>query len=228
MIDVIKQTPAEYSKQSRDYQVLARLYTALYNINKMYIDNMSVWDNDIDNKLTTLRARTLNFIPKHSWDLDDLDAAISCFKYIMRKKGTITAIKFCLTILLRIRKLTGVIDESAGTLIIDDKNNFIEVRIPTQLASAGVIEDLFNYLLPAGMTYRITEYKSFAPGATTTDIAFASSANINTIKDSDIQIYGSNTVTRPDLLIEPGSTIYDNLVVENTTKLDISSEGGEV
>lgn len=42
MIDVVKQTPAEYSKQSRDYQVLARLYTALYNMNKMYIDNMQV------------------------------------------------------------------------------------------------------------------------------------------------------------------------------------------
>ena len=42
MINVVRQTPLEYSKQSRDYQVLARLYTALYNMNKMYIDNMQV------------------------------------------------------------------------------------------------------------------------------------------------------------------------------------------
>ena len=42
MIDVVKYTPAEYSAQSRDYQVLARLYTALFNISKMYIDNMSI------------------------------------------------------------------------------------------------------------------------------------------------------------------------------------------
>ena len=66
MIDVVRQTPLEYSKQSRDYQVLARLYTSLYNMNKMYIDNMDIWEKDIDNKLTTLRSRTLNFIPKHS------------------------------------------------------------------------------------------------------------------------------------------------------------------
>ena len=66
MIDVIKQTPIEYSKQSRDYQTISRLYTAIYNISKMYIDDMSIWNGDIDNKLTTLRSKTLNFIPKHS------------------------------------------------------------------------------------------------------------------------------------------------------------------
>jgi len=65
MIDVIKQTPSEYSKQSRDYQVLARLYTALYNLSKMYTDNMSVWSLNIDNKLSVLRSKTLNFDPKH-------------------------------------------------------------------------------------------------------------------------------------------------------------------
>ncbi|MBQ3422375.1 MAG: hypothetical protein IJH34_12075 [Romboutsia sp.] len=66
MINVIKQTPIEYSKQSRDYQVIARLYTALYNFNLMYIDDMNVWNSNIDNKLTMLRAKTLNFHPKHA------------------------------------------------------------------------------------------------------------------------------------------------------------------
>jgi hypothetical protein len=42
MIDIIKQTPEEYSLQSRDYQVLARLYTAVFNYSKMYIDNLSI------------------------------------------------------------------------------------------------------------------------------------------------------------------------------------------
>ena len=35
MIDVIKQTPSEYSKGSRDYQILARLYTSVYNLLKL-------------------------------------------------------------------------------------------------------------------------------------------------------------------------------------------------
>lgn len=157
MIDVIRQTPAEYSKQSRDYQLIARLFTALYNVTKMYIDDMNVWETNIDNKLTTLRSKTLNFIPNHSWDLNDLDAVISYFKYIMRKKGTTTALIFSLNILMRIRKLQGVISEERGTLEID--GNHITVKVPQRLTSAGVVEDLFSYLLPAGMTYRIIEYQ---------------------------------------------------------------------
>ena len=38
MIDVIKQTPKIYSEMSRDYQIISRLQSALYNVSKMYID----------------------------------------------------------------------------------------------------------------------------------------------------------------------------------------------
>lgn len=152
MINVIKQTPIEYSKQSRDYQVIARLYTALYNFNLMYIDDMNVWNSNIDNKLTMLRAKTLNFHPKHAWGLDALDAAMSCFKYIMRLKGTKEAIEYCIQILLRINKLEG-----KPEITFDD--NYIIIAIPMQLASMGIVEDLLELILPAGMKYRIMEYK---------------------------------------------------------------------
>lgn len=75
----------------------------------------------------------------------------------MRKKGTTTALIFSLNILMRIRKLQGVISEERGTLEID--GNHITVKVPQRLTSAGVVEDLFSYLLPSGMTYRIIEYQ---------------------------------------------------------------------
>lgn len=75
----------------------------------------------------------------------------------MRKKGTTTALIFALNILLRIRKLHGEISEERGTLEI--KGNMIIVKIPQRLTSLGVVEDLFSYLIPAGMTYRIIEYQ---------------------------------------------------------------------
>ena len=43
---------------SRDYQIISRLQSALYNVSKMYIDNMSIWNPDIDDKLAYLRAKT--------------------------------------------------------------------------------------------------------------------------------------------------------------------------
>lgn len=155
MIDVIAQTPIEYSKQSRDYQVIARLYTALFNINKMYIDDMSVWDANIDNKLSHLRAKTLNFHPKHAWDYEALDAATSCLKYLVKHKGTIPAIQEAVRILERINRIKDTIN---GPSVEVDYNTYtIKIMIPKQLASMGVVEDLLELIIPIGMGYRIIE-----------------------------------------------------------------------
>jgi len=210
MIDVIKQTPIEYSKQSRDYQTIARLFTAIYNMTKMYIDDMNVWENNIDNKLTTLRARTLNFVPNHSWDLDDLDAVISYFKYIMRRKGTIQALEFCLTVLMRMRKLDGVISEETGTLEID--GNMIIVKIPRPLASVGVVDDLFSYLIPAGMTYRIIEYRESDLGNNNVTKMVISDEveNKEIYKDYQMGIYLGET--SEDDSKNQGKTLYKNAI----------------
>lgn len=215
MIDVIRQTPAEYSKQSRDYQLIARLFTALYNVTKMYIDDMNVWETNIDNKLTTLRSKTLNFIPNHSWDLNDLDAVISYFKYIMRKKGTTTALIFSLNILMRIRKLQGVISEERGTLEID--GNHITVKVPQRLTSAGVVEDLFSYLLPAGMTYRIIEYQESDLGnQNVTNLGLIDELDdVSTLTTGQMGIY-MNPQGSEDDSQNQGETWYKNAIWDET------------
>lgn len=157
MINIVKQTPWEYSSQSRDYQVIARLYTALFNYVKMHIDNMSVWDTNIDNKLTMLRAKTLNFEPDHSWDLDDLEAVTTCFKYLMRNKGTVKALEYCVDILMRIENIVG---ESLDEVVTMSNYN-VTIRVPENLFTLGIIEDLVKYLLPSGLTYNIVKYKSY-------------------------------------------------------------------
>ena len=157
MIDIVKQTPLEYSSQSRDYQVIARLYTALFNYVKTYIDNMSVWDLNIDNRLTSLRASTLNFEPDHAWDLDDLEAVTTCFKYLMRNKGTVKALEYCVDILMRIENIVG---ESIDQVVTMSNYN-VTIRVPDDLFTLGIVEDLVKYLLPSGLSYTIIKYKSY-------------------------------------------------------------------
>lgn len=156
MIDVIKMTPAEYSAQSRDYQVIARLYSALFNISKSYIDSLQIWNNNIDNKLVTLRSRTLNFIARHSWDEDDLEAVTSCFKYLMRNKGTMKALEYCINILMKIEKING---ENIDELVTIENYN-VNIRVPENLLTIGILDDLINYILPAGLTFSIETYKT--------------------------------------------------------------------
>lgn len=171
MIDIIKQTPLEYSKESRDYQVLARLYTSLFNVSKMYIDNLQIWNSDIDNKLATLRAKTLNFQTKHNWDLKDLEAITAGFKYLMRYKGTTEAVKIILSIIMKIEKIDNKINGSSVVL----NNNCLNIKIEKDLMSAGIIEDLLRYILPAGITYRIIRYVSYDDSSSkVTDVYFVS------------------------------------------------------
>lgn len=189
MIDIIKQTPAEYSEQSRDYQVLARLYTALFNISKMYIDDMSIWDSNIDNKLTNLRARTLNFETKHSWDLDDLEAVTSCFKYLMLNKGTGKALEYCMNILMKIEHLSGEEIDNAVTI-----NNFnVTIRVPENLLTLGIIEDLVEYLLPAGLTYNIVKYKTYSADGLITNLWYKDqSLKVEDVYYTDKMFIGDN------------------------------------
>ena len=137
----------------------------------------------------------------------------------MRRKGTTTALIFSLNILMRIRKLQGVISEERGTLEID--GNHITVKVPQRLTSAGVVEDLFSYLLPAGMTYRIIEYQE-------SDLGNQNVTNIGLIEnlenDESIDTYRMGIYMNPqgseDDSQNQGETWYKNAVwdEENLTE----------
>ena len=211
MIDIIKQTPRKYSAFSRDYQVLARLYTALFNYTKMYIDNMQIWNSNIDNNLAELRSRTLNFEPKYSWNLDNLEAITTCFKYLIRNKGTIRTLKYCIDILMRIE---GLISNNLDSAITVENYN-VTIRIPKNLLTLGIIEDLARYLLPAGLTYDIVEYEEVSSDKIFTDIYHIS------VEDGD-------EITRKDIIenssIIDMATIGDDTERENIYGTRVSNE----
>ena len=207
MIDTIKMTPAEYSAQSRDYQVIARLYTALFNLSKMYIDNNHFWTNDIDKKLSRLRAFTLNFRNKYEWDLDELKVVSSCFKYLMFRKGTKQALKYCIYILMRIKNLEGTITDNS----IEIKNNNIIIKIPENLTNLGAIEDLIRYLIPAGFSYRIIKYVEFNPNAKTKITITNKPLFISPYPSDKITIKASDQAITVDEAKYMGTRIEDNL-----------------
>lgn len=196
MIDIIKQTPAEYSKQSRDYQVIARLYTALFNYSKMYIDDLNVWGQNIDNKLSILRAKTLNFDIKHTWDLDELEAVTSCFKYLVRNKGTKIALSYCISILLRILNLSSKV--TSNSVQIDETNLNVTIWADVNSVSSGVIEDLIAHLLPTGWMYRLIQYSESNPESDASTEIFYDKDNIRhaEIKNSYRLFIGNDTTKK--------------------------------
>jgi len=155
MIDIQKDTPIEYSKQSRDYQVFRFLYTVLFNQLKMHTDQIkNIWTDNVDSKLLDLRAYTLNFIPKYQWENSDLLGVTNCFRYLVRSKGTKGAIEGCLEILARVKgiSLTGV------NVKVDSATGIVQLIISEEIDDVGNIEDLLRYILPAGCLYEIIKY----------------------------------------------------------------------
>ena len=97
----------------------------------------------------------MNFHPKHAWDYEALDAATSCLKYLVKHKGTRPAIQEAVRILERINRIKDTIN---GPVVEVDYNTYtVIIKIPKQLASMGVVEDLLELIIPIGMGYRIIE-----------------------------------------------------------------------
>ena len=201
MINIEKDTPVEYSKQSRDYQVFSFIYTILFNYTKMYVDLVkNVWTDNIDSKLLDLRAYTLNFIPKFQWDNSDLLGVTNCFRYLLRTKGTKNAIQSCLEILARVRGIT-----LTGLSVQITEDNLVQLILNEDVADVGNIEDLLRYILPAGTTYEIIKYSRLNSTVKPTEIVVD-----NVVYMAD----GKNEYQSNEFVIPNKDTPEDQLVPE--------------
>lgn len=151
-ISTIKMTPSIYSKESRDYQLISRIYDAVFNYSKMGIDgivNIPLSKN-VDERFLDLIAKTLGFESKHNYNSENLFALVSSFKKIMSKKGTIKAIEECVSMLLKSQNIRE-------NFIVNttEKSYTVKIYVPTELSDIILLEDMLNYILPAGFVYEI-------------------------------------------------------------------------
>lgn len=202
MIDFIKQSPPVYSKESRDYQLISRLLTALLSYSESYSNNMSVYNDTINPKLSELRALTLNFIPKHQWPTETLNAVTSCFKYLIQSKGSIDAIRTCFYIILRFENIESDVD-----IKIEGKK--LHIEIAENIEKVGAIKDLLEYIVPAGVDYEISIVKPLKNNLT--GFVYSDSANTSQIPDTKVTIYSGTSDTHIGY-------IYFNEIHKNNVK----------
>ena len=179
MIKVQKYTPQVYYDNSRDFQALGRLCEVLYNYLLMNIDIMRglPLSDNIDPTLLDLVLLTVGFDRHHNYTNVDLIKLAEIFKYIMKIKGTEKAIEEIVYLLLRsqsvededfvlnIHSLTGkfwVQDWKPDTDRVDTFS--VDLYVSNKLKDIVLIEDVFDYILPAGFIYHI--YSSTAYGGT--------------------------------------------------------------
>ena len=185
MISVKNQLHEVYYNESRDFQLIGRIFECLLNYCKMSIDSTSEtpYSDNLNTKLSDLLCTTLGFESKHIYNVNDLMALGGGFSTILRNKGNAKSIEYCVKLLLHAQNIS-----KDYNLELDSKEMIIKLYIPAELTDIILLKDVFEYILPSGWVYEI--YRAESSYNPETNIAVT-----NIYSRKDYSLYTSNRVT---------------------------------
>lgn len=168
--------PQVYYKESRDFAYIGRLFEIVFNYIKTNADLVSAKSisENANPLVVKLITDTLGFKPKHEYITKDLISLASVFTSLLRDKGSEKAINLAVQILLNSQKLKGNINQQYLNKDLGSDSYDWAILIPSEMKDVVLLEDLFDYILPAGVTYQIIT------------TSFSSIENITVISSSDL------------------------------------------
>ena len=184
--------PGIYYRESRDFAYIGRVFEILFNYMKTGADNINtvLTDKYISSNLLDLYANTLGFDPKHEYDDTDLYYILSGFSTMIKHKGSIDAIKIALQLMFNSQNISNTNLWALIAIDPTDQHNII-LKIPETFSDVILLEDLFDYILPTGFTYRFENLTDGLP-------EFASEINISTYATDDKMNLLINEVNKTD------------------------------
>ena len=151
MIKTQRQVPEYYYNESRDFQLLGRIFEAVFNHSKTGADTIGITplSSNYDESLLDLVTKTIGFESKRKYDVPNLLALVNSFKSILKIKGTKKSIEDCVRILLKAQnineKFEVLIDSSSieiGEEIV--YNREVQIYIPKQVKDVALLEDMLD------------------------------------------------------------------------------------
>lgn len=189
MLRLQENVPQVYIKESRDFQLLIRLYDVLSQAVKFDVDTM-VNVNDsflIKEELLDLLCTKLGFFPKHNFDSNALRYILNTFPYLIKLKGSKKSINEAVNMLFRLENIFN----NEVLIINNEEKGLIEIRSKQNLRNLKALEELMRYLLPIGYTYTF-ELSQSSGADTTLEITSESiSSNTLTFEESTSVVTGS-------------------------------------
>lgn len=168
-------TPQIYTEESRDFQLLSRLYDSVFNGLKFDVDSISSLINtkECRTNILQLLQTKLGFFTERKIDDEKLRSILECFPIIVRNKGSLRAVKQVLYLFLRMYSVSSDMEiyylptpssppfsEQEPCVLANGKppeNDSLVMRIHSfqSRPDTTVIEELFRYILPSGTNYYI-------------------------------------------------------------------------
>lgn len=148
--------PDIYVKESRDFQLLCRLYDMTHQDIRYHIDTMTdaLTAEKANNRILPLLADRVGFRTNKHIDDNVLRYIISAFPYIIKNKGTKKGIEQAAATIL---KAENSIDPP--TITIDNTKYIITITTPIKIFNKVALEELLKYIIPTGYIFEISEGK---------------------------------------------------------------------
>jgi len=160
MINFYNQVPSIYTNASRDFQYLSWLINIVLNAVKHNVDDLyNLPNTKANSKLTELLALTLGFKVKRNYNKKQLLAIASVLPLILKYKGSEKAVEIAAEALVA---AAGVSSSFDPTNFMEIEDNCLVVTFPKDLVDIVLFMDLIPYILPAGMTCRVSRQNKYS------------------------------------------------------------------
>lgn len=188
--------PDVYVNESRDFQLVARLYDLILQSTRFSIDSMDYTSDTskCNNRMLPLVGTKLGFFDTTRLSDAVLRKVLAAFPFIMRYKGSKEGIELVLNLFEQITNTEVILVETEDPSVII-------IRFTNYLLDVNLLYQLLEYIRPTGLIIKV-EYKS--------NVADKS---YYTVKDT-VEIYQANYADlRADS--ESGIVMLDSVGEEN-------------
>ena len=221
MIKTRKLVPEIYYDKSRDFQFLGRIFEINYNYAKTNVDllNTLPLSNNSDLRLVNLVLTTLGFTRKHEYNSHDLKKISQVFSELIRYKGTKKSVELAVNALLNAQNIDAVAHvEDVYDGMTHKKLYEFAIYLPIELDDVVLLEDLFDYILPAGYSYRL--YFTEMVKGSISNITGSSSITSYTYSDANL-----SKIAKPETRDELPQESGEDLGLTFTTRVYKPVEG---
>lgn len=154
--------PEVYINESRDFQLICRLYDCVNSGVKFNIDSINnVFDyTKIKDRLLELMCTRVGFFPKAQIDSNSLRYIVANFPYILKYKGSLKGIESAVTIALKCAnaEIDAIISSSNDI----ENAGIVDIAL-SEYIDTTVLDELMQYVLPAGYIYTVSKFSYSEP-----------------------------------------------------------------
>lgn len=159
-------TPEVYSNESRDFQLICRIYDCITNGLKFDIDSIIYTTNTskCNSKLIELLKTKIGFFTDKEFLDTQLRSVLAGFLETVKYKGTKQALEYALLLYLKALNLYSTIKVNivkkvyVNNKIDHNQSYLIQLGIQAQYQNTALLEEILKYILPTGFKYEIMFY----------------------------------------------------------------------